>query len=450
MQFTKNKLHQYLFFFILLIYFIFNGGNSNLLIQINFILTAILFVYSINDKNYKSHLINFFTRNKISIYFYFLFLSFIFIQFVPLPTDYIKFISYKKYEYLNLLSSNLKYSTISLSQSDTFFQFLNYFSLIIILFIIKMIFYKSLHVKRFYIFLSTVGALFSVFAVIMYLSGNPDFFFIINVYHYKDSSTGFFINRTVFSIFLLFCLLASLELQKFLIIENKKNHKDNFFLNIYTRFFILFITLGIVTSFSRIGNFLLLFTIFSYLINELLNKKKNNFHFRLLLFAIIVFDIIILGLFFGSSKLFDRFAFIQNEFSYILSEDSNLSRFQIIKFAYEQISNFILFGYGAGGFETLFKISFTNDTTFYADHAHASIIEFFGEFGIFGISLLILSLIKILFFLNYLNLINFILLIYLTILLLFDFSFHIPLIQVLFVIFYVLNFKTTRLNSHHL
>ena len=235
---------------------------QTLLIQINFILTAILFVYSINDKNYKSHLINFFTRNKISIYFYFLFLSFIFIQFVPLPTDYIKFISYKKYEYLNLLSSNLKYSTISLSQSDTFFQFLNYFSLIIILFIIKMIFYKSLHVKRFYIFLSTVGALFSVFAVIMYLSGNPDFFFIINVYHYKDSSTGFFINRTVFSIFLLFCLLASLELQKFLIIENKKNHKDNFFLNIYTRFFILFITLGIVTSFSRIGNFLLLFTIF--------------------------------------------------------------------------------------------------------------------------------------------------------------------------------------------
>ena len=48
----------------------------------------------------------------------------------------------------------------------------------------------------------------------------------------------------------------------------------------------------------------------------------------------------------------------------------------------------------------------------FMDHAHTSIIEFFGEFGIFGISLLILSLIKILFFLNYLNLINFILLIY--------------------------------------
>jgi len=33
---SKNKKYQYFFFFIITFYSIFNGGNSNLLIQINF------------------------------------------------------------------------------------------------------------------------------------------------------------------------------------------------------------------------------------------------------------------------------------------------------------------------------------------------------------------------------------------------------------------------------
>ena len=52
MNLSKNKKHQYLFFFILLIYSIFNGGNSNLLIQINFILISLFFLYCLRDKNY--------------------------------------------------------------------------------------------------------------------------------------------------------------------------------------------------------------------------------------------------------------------------------------------------------------------------------------------------------------------------------------------------------------
>ena len=54
MQLSKNKKHQYLFFIILSVYTIFNGGNSNILIQINFILTSLLFFFCLKDKNYKS------------------------------------------------------------------------------------------------------------------------------------------------------------------------------------------------------------------------------------------------------------------------------------------------------------------------------------------------------------------------------------------------------------
>jgi len=59
MRLSKNKKHQYLFFSILSLYTIFNGGNSNLSIQINFILIGFLFLYSLKDKNYNLHFLNF-------------------------------------------------------------------------------------------------------------------------------------------------------------------------------------------------------------------------------------------------------------------------------------------------------------------------------------------------------------------------------------------------------
>ena len=47
MQLSKNKRYQYLFFSILSIFIIFNGGNSNLFIQLNFILISLFFFTAI-------------------------------------------------------------------------------------------------------------------------------------------------------------------------------------------------------------------------------------------------------------------------------------------------------------------------------------------------------------------------------------------------------------------
>ena len=80
MQLSKNKKYQYLFFFIFTLCLIFNGGNSNILIQINFILMSGLFFFCLKDKNYNLHFKNFYNRNKIPILFYLLFLTFLFFQ----------------------------------------------------------------------------------------------------------------------------------------------------------------------------------------------------------------------------------------------------------------------------------------------------------------------------------------------------------------------------------
>ena len=74
MQLSKNKKYQYTFFLIILNYSIFNGGNSNLLIQVNFLLISFFYIFCLIDKNYNQHLKYFVKENKRSIFFYVLFL----------------------------------------------------------------------------------------------------------------------------------------------------------------------------------------------------------------------------------------------------------------------------------------------------------------------------------------------------------------------------------------
>ena len=439
MQLSKNKKYQYLFFSILSIYIIFNGGNSNLLIQLNFILISLFFLFCLKDKNYNLHLKNFYVNNKKSIFLYIIFLSYLFFQIIPLPINFLKFFSPEKYILLKNLNE-LSHSSISFSPSNSFFQILNFLTLLIVVLILKMIFYTERHKYRLYFFLSIFGFFTSIIAALFYLNGNPDVFFFKNSY-YKNASSGFFVNRTVLSVFLLFTLISSLELLKIFEI-NKKRKQEQFFLRIYIRLFVIFITIGIITTFSRIGNFLLLITILIYFLNELFFSKKKNQSFKIIILLIIFFDLIFVGIYFGTSEIIDRFYFLKEEFSTISGEISNISRFDIIKFGLIEFKNFIFFGYGSGSFENLFQLKFFSLSNQFANHAHSDLVEFLCEFGLIGISFVFFSFIK--FFINKKNYtsISIITLFYSIIILFFDFSLHIPIIQVLFVTFFILNKKT--------
>ena len=164
-SFSKNKIYQYIFFLIIFIYGVLNGGNSNLLIQFNFLLVGVFFLFCCLNSNYNSHLSYFFKKNKISIFFFLLFLCFLIFQIIPLPLELIKFFSKEKYLILNKLESLEKNYPISLSPTNTYFQFLNFLTLFLIILICKMIFYRTKHIFRFYIFISSLGALCSFVAI---------------------------------------------------------------------------------------------------------------------------------------------------------------------------------------------------------------------------------------------------------------------------------------------
>mgnify|MGYP001210257101 FL=1 len=439
MQLSKNKKYQYTFFLLILNYSIFNGGNSNLLIQVNFLLISFFYIFCLIDKNYNQHLKYFVKENKRSIFFYVLFLIYLLFQILPLPIDLLKFFSPEKYKYLINFSSEFKFSSISLAPSNSFFQFLNFCSLLILVFILKMIFYRERHKNRLYLFLSFIGFLSALIATFLYLSGNTDIL-SFKSFNNKSVSTGFFINRTVFSIFLLFCLISSLEY-----LGNSRNIKDKMITCIYVRLFIIFIAIGLITTFSRIGNFLLLNTMLIYMINEIFLKKEKKNILRNIILTIIIVDVFVLGIYFGSSRIVDRFSFLQSEFAEINKADVNFSRFQVIKFAIDQIYHYLFFGYGPGGFEILFQLKFPNLTNQYANHAHSDLVQYIGEFGIIGLLLLFLSILSFFLKINY-NIKNNLLIFYLIIILLFDFSLHIPFIQFLFVIFLIMNQKFIKLS----
>ena len=361
-------------------------------------------------------------------------------QTIPLPIEWLSFLSPEKYNFLNKLEFNGNFNSISLSPINSYFSLLNYLSIFLFLIIFKSLFYKKKYILEFYFFLVFLAAFAASVAIYFYLIGNPDFLIIKNIK--KSAATGFFINRTVFSCFLTLCFFSGIEYLK-MIDHYQKNNTDTFFNKIYVRIFLLLTTIAIITTFSRLGNFLFISLIIMYISQALyINDKKNRF-FLITLILIVLFDVLILGFYFGSEKLLQRYSFLQIELNEYLpsSAESFLSRADITKFAFIEFKKFILFGYGGGGFEYLFKINFQNLSTQFASHVHSSIIEFIGEFGFIGSTFISLSLLFTCANKDFLSFKNFLLCYLLIFILIFDFSFHIPIIQFLFILLLSVSYK---------
>ena len=426
---------------------IFNGGNNNLYIQFNFIIISLFFLLFIKEKNYLAHVKEIISKNRIAILLYSLFISFLIFQTIPLPIEWLSFLSPEKYNILNELEFNKNFSSISLNPSNSYFSLLNYLSIFLYLIIFKSLFYRNKDIFKFYYFLVSLGAFAASVAIYFYLIGNPDFMMLKNKIS-PSSATGFFINRTVFSCFLTLCFFSGIEYLK-KIDDYKKDNTDKFFNKIYVRIFILLITIGIITTFSKLGNFLFISIVILYILQAFfINDKKSKF-FLITLILIVLVDILILGFYFGSEKLLQRYLFLQNDIIEYLpsAEQSFLSRADIVKFALVVSKKFVFWGYGGGGFEYLFKINFENLSTVYASHVHSDIIEFIGEFGLIGFTLILLSLLFSCIKKNFFSFKNILLLYLLLFILIFDFSFHIPLIQLLFILLLSMNYNKSYILS---
>ena len=394
---SKNKLNQIIFCSIIFIGSIFNGSNSSKLIIINFFSLFFFLIFILLKKNNYKFIIYRFKNNKNLIIIFSLFILFLLIQVIPIPNNILRIISLNSFNfYTNVNLAN--FNIISLNNGFTFIELINYLNIFLIVILTDLIFFKKKHITRYLFYLSLIGFFHAFAAVLLFLLGNPEFF-LEQVVYYKNSASGFFINRTNFSFFLVLTFLITIQ---YIVICRTKSYFNNSSFNLfYTRIFLIFITIGIICSFSRLGNFYLLLIVLLYSIHAIKFQKKIINNLTIFLFVLILFDILIMGLFFGGDKLLARFNIFdeiiikdpkESLSNFTLSGDASLplSRANLIFLGLSFFKDYIFFGYGAGAFETVFLFSYNSLDNYYANHVHADFIELIGELGIIGFFLICL------------------------------------------------------------
>ncbi len=388
---------QNLFLFVVALCVSLNASNTNVLIQISSINFIILFFLCLKNKQILEAIKVNYSNNKVFFVIFFAYVSYLVFQIVPLPLHWFEIIAPANHALYSSIKIDKEFWSLSLDPSSSYFRILNVINFFIIFLVFPALFFKSRHLMKVLFFLSLLGFCHAVFATYWMLIGNPSNFLIEKI-HYLHASTGLFVNRAVFATFLVLCAFSALY---YMTIFFQKNKITNFgFFEqintkiIYLRIFIIFLTIGILTTWSRIANFSYVLVLISFLIYSKISFKKYINPLSTIILFILAFDILILGLVFGNSKLIERYA----ETSLV----GEALRFEFHEFGLAQFKKFWLFGYGSGAFGIVYKL-FANilPGTGIAIHAHNDGIELMGEVGILGI--LILLLLSIIYFKKLVN-----------------------------------------------
>ena len=437
-MFLKKISLQSLFLIVVTICVSLNASNSPFFIQISSINFIILFFICLRNNEISEAIKVNYKNNKKFFITFVIYIVYLTTQIIPLPLSWIELIAPNNYILYSSIKIDKEFGALSLDPSNSYFRILNCINFLIIFLIFPALFNRSKYLMKFLFFICFLGFCHAIFATYWMLLGNPSNFLITKM-HYPNSSTGLFVNRSVFATFLLLCAFSGLF---YIIIYFKNNKITNFtFLDqvnskiIYIRIFIIFLSIGILTTWSRAVNFSYILILFSFLFYSKIYFKKYINPLSTIIIFILLFDVLILGFLFGSEKLAGRY--IETS---IVSESYRLN---LHSFSLDQFKNFWLFGYGSGAFDQVFKLFYIlpENSKYLAKFSHNDGLQLLGEIGVIGISILLL-----LFFIYFKKLINKIIytensrliLIFLLLTVLFiqsivDFSLHIPGITILLI-----------------
>jgi O-antigen ligase len=387
MLLSKNALQNF-FLIILTITVSLNASINPLLNQFSSISFIIFFLLCLKNNEISDAIKINYINNKFFFLIFIIYLSYLVFKIIPLPLNWIEVIAPNNYDLYSSIKIDKEFWPLSIDPSNSYFSMLNCINYLIIFLTFPSLFNRSKYLMKFLFFLCVLGFFHAIFATYWMLIGNPSNFLIEKI-HYINASTGLFVNRSVFGTFLFLCAFSGLY---YIVIFFQKNKilTFNFIEQIsskifFIRIFIIFLSIGILTTWSRAANFSYVLILFAFLFYSKIEFKKYINPLSTVVIFILIFDILILGIFFGNAKLVQRLA----ETS-IISESTRLD---LHAFSLEQFKNFWLFGYGSGAFEQLFKIFYIlpeGSSNSLAQHAHNDTLELLGEVGILGISIIIL------------------------------------------------------------
>ena len=438
MLLRKNTL-QNLFLIIIAFTISFIASINPLAIQISSISFIFFFICCLKNIEFQQVIKENYIDNKVFFIFFFTYVGYLIIQIIPLPLNLIEIIAPNNYDLYKSIKIDKQFWTLSIDPSSSYFRILSCINFLIIFLSFPALFNRSKYLMKFLFFICVLVFFHAIFATYWMLIVNPSNFFIQKIY-YLNASTGLFVNRSVFGTFLFLSAFSGLyyivvfflknEVTKFDLVEQIKS--KIFFI----RIFIILLSIGILTTWSRIANLSYIFILLSFLFYSRISFKKLINPLSIVIIFILIFDVFVMAILFGNARLIERVA----ETSII----GEAARWDLHAFGWDQFKNFWLFGYGNGAFGQVFKIFYILpekfENNFLADRVHNDSIELLGEVGILGIS--IISLLFINYFKKLINnidqknqLARFMLLTLLLLILLFqswfDFSLHSPGISVL-------------------
>ena len=383
----KNTLQNF-FLIILSITVSFNASINPILIQISSINFIILFFLCLKNDEINKKIKENYLINKFFFIFFFIYVGYLILKIIPLPIGLIEILAPNNYKLYTSLKTDKELWSLSINPANSFFGILICINFFIIFLIFPVLFNRSKYLMKFLFFLCVLGFCHAIFATYWMLIGNPSNF-VIEKIHYLNASTGLFVNRSVFGTFLFLCAFSGLYYIVFFFQKNQivtfsfsEQLKSKVF---FIRIFIIFLSIGILTTWSRAANFSYILILLSFLFYSKVSFKKYINPLSTVIIFILIFDVFVMAIFFGNAKLIERYA----ETS-LLRETMRLN---LQSFGFEQFKNFWLFGYGSGAFGEIFKIFYVlpeNLSNSIADHVHNDGIELLGEVGVIGLLILFL------------------------------------------------------------
>jgi O-antigen ligase len=387
--YLSKKNLQNLFLIILAITVSFNASINPLLIQVSSICFIIFFLLCLKNIQILERIKENYIDNRAFFIFFFIYISFLIIQINPLPLNLIEVIATNNYNLYTSIKIDKEFWSLSTDPSNSYFSILNCINFFIIFLTFPILFNRNKYLMKFFFFVCFLGFCHAIFATYWMLIGNPSNFLIEKI-HYLRASTGFYVNRAVFGTFLFLSAFSGLYYMV-IFFQKNRNINFNFFEQIkskvfFIRIFIIFLSLGILTTWSRAANLSYILILFSFLIYSKIFFKKYINYLSIIIIFILIFDVFVMTIYFGNARLVERLVEVP-----ILKD---FIRLNLISFGFDQFKNFWLFGYGSGAFDQIFKIFYiipeNFDANVSAQHVHNDGIELLGEVGVLGVSILLL------------------------------------------------------------
>lgn len=246
----------------------------------------------------------------------------------------------------------------------------------------KHLFYKTLVLS---------GLLQASIGILMVFIDHEVFVKISQLFHSNDSSaSGTFVNSNHFAGYLNICLAIGIGLFVSQLKKNQRSPNLRVYLRaliktilsstVRLRIYLMIMLIGLVMSYSRMGNLAFFTALTASAALMLLLQKKLNPKMLVLLISLLVIDVLVVGAWFGSEKLVDR---IQ------ATELTNNTRTEINAISKPIMLDYFFTGVGADAYKVIEPAYNAKPSEAITEHAHNDYYEFMINTGLVGFACLL-------------------------------------------------------------